>query len=67
MCVKLSILQERDYRELASLQVGPLLPFAAQRKKVRPTFNSLPNLSTFFHTTEPYFFHVEIMIYLRPR
>ena len=37
MCVKLSIPQERDYGELAPLQVRPLLPFSPPNlKQVRP-------------------------------
>ena len=59
MCVKLSIPWERDYGELAPLQVRPLLPFSPPNlKQVRPLppFISLPlNLLTCFPTTTVFF------------
>ena len=46
MCVKLSMLQERDYGDPALLQVRPYYPFRVHR----------------FPITEPYFFHVQVVI-----
>ena len=41
MCVKLSIPQERDYGELAPLQVRPLLPFSSSPPNVKQVHTHL--------------------------
>ena len=67
MCLKLSIPQERDYGELAPLQVRPLLPFLSSPLNVKQVHTHLyqfaPKSSDCFPTTKPYYFHVQVAVF----
>ena len=60
MCVKLSILQERDYGDPALLQVRPYYPFRVHRH----LYQFVPKSLSFFWTNFE-LFHQEIQHYVK--
>ena len=67
MCVKLSIPQERDYSELAPLQVRPLLPFSSSPPNVKQVHTHLyqfaPKSFDLFPYHKTVFFHVQVVVF----